>query len=53
MSRGVTYDPVVTNQSTVPYSRPNQVKTTSVPYDPVCRQVVGTQTATPTLPSTG
>ncbi len=53
MSRGVVYDPVATNQSTVPYARPTQLKSTSVPYDPVCRQIVGTQTATPDLPPTG
>lgn len=50
MSRGSVYDPVCTNQSTVPYARPIMLKTTSVAYDPVCRVITGTQTATPDLP---
>lgn len=53
MSRGVVYDPVCTNQTTVKIARPTIVKATSVPFDPVCRTITGTQSATPDLPPTG
>lgn len=53
MSRGVTYDPVCANQTSSHIARPPVVTAASVPFDPVSRTIVGTQTAVPDIPPTG